>query len=258
MRAATPGESLSVDLNADLGEGAPADAALLAVISSANIACGGHAGDAQTMREAVVRARARGVAVGAHPGYPDRTGFGRRMISMPLGELEDVLASQIRALKEITDAEGVRLQHVKAHGALYNLAVTDGATADAIGRAMLQVDPGLIAVALAGASMAEVFIRLGLRVAREAFLDRGYTARGTLVPRDQPGALITDPNQAAQRAVRMIRERRVTSVEGTEVAVEAATLCVHADTPNGPAIASAARRALEEAGILVVPMGAVP
>jgi UPF0271 protein len=255
MKAATRGQSLTVDLNADLGEGAPSDAALLEVISSANVACGGHAGDAQTMREAVVRARTRGVAVGAHPGYPDRDGFGRRIISMPLGTLEDVLTSQIRALKEITDEEGVRLQHVKAHGALYNVAVTDDAVAEAIGRAMLRVDPGLIVVTLAGTAMADAFIRLGLRVVREAFIDRGYGARGTLVPRDQPGALITDPDEAAQRAVRMVREGRITAVDGHELAVEARTLCVHADTPNSPALAAAARRALEGAGIRVASMG---
>jgi UPF0271 protein len=258
MKAAAPGPSLAVDLNADLGEGGPSDTALLAVISSANVACGGHAGDAQTMRETVVRARTHGVAVGAHPGYPDRAGFGRRIVPIPPGELTDVLASQIRALKEIADGEGVRLQHVKAHGALYNLAVADNATADVIGRAMVQVDPGLIAVALAGTPMADAFIRLGLRVVREAFIDRGYTARGTLVPRDQPGALITDPDQAAQRAVRMICEGRILAVDGREVAVEAQTLCLHADTPNSPAIAAASRRALEAAGIRVAPMGAGP
>jgi UPF0271 protein len=255
MKAATPGQSLTVDLNADLGEGAPSDAALLEVISSANVACGGHAGDAPTMREAVVRARAHGVAVGAHPGYPDRDGFGRRIIPMPLGKLEDVLTGQIHALKEITDGEGVPLQHVKAHGALYNLAVTDGAVAEAIGRAMLRVDPGLIAVTLAGAAMADAFIRLGIRVVREAFIDRGYASRGTLVPRDQPGALITDPDEAALRAVRMIREGRVTAVDGHELAVEARTLCVHADTPNSPVLAAAARRALEGAGIRIASMG---
>jgi UPF0271 protein len=249
--------SVAVDLNADLGEGGHADAALLAVITSANVACGGHAGDAETMRTTVALARVHGVAVGAHPSYPDRDGFGRRVVLLPSETLAEILAAQIRALDEIARSEGVRLQHVKAHGALYNRAVADAATADAIGRAMLLCDPALIAVALAGASMGDVFARLGLRVVREAFIDRGYTSGGTLVPRDQPGALVTDPRRAAERAVAMIRDGQVTSVEGGEVRVDARTLCVHADTPNSPAIAAAARRALEDAGVRVVPMGAV-
>jgi len=244
----------AVDLNADLGEGEATDEALLAIITSANIACGGHAGDAQTMRRTVRLARARGVGVGAHPSYPDREGFGRRVITMPPEHLTEVLAGQIQVLGDIAEAEGVRLQHVKAHGALYNLAVGDETVAEAIGRAMLSVDPALIAVALAGAAMGEVFVRLGLRVLHEAFVDRGYTATGTLVPRDRPGALITDPVEAGARAVRMVRSGLVSSVDGDDVHVLAQTLCVHADTPGSPAIAAAARRALEAAGVRVVPM----
>ena len=244
----------AVDLNADLGEGEATDEALLAIITSANIACGGHAGDAQTMRRTVRLARARGVGVGAHPSYPDREGFGRRVITMPPEHLTEVLAGQIQVLGDIAEAEGVRLQHVKAHGALYNLAVGDETVAEAIGRAMLSVDPALIAVALAGAAMGEVFVRLGLRVLHEAFVDRGYTATRTLVSRDRPGALITDPVEAGARAVRMVRSGLVSSVDGDDVHVLAQTLCVHADTPGSPAIAAAARRALEAAGVRVVPM----
>ena len=244
----------AVDLNADLGEGAATDEALLAIITSANIACGGHAGDAETMRRTVRLARARGVGVGAHPSYPDREGFGRRVITMPPEHLTEVLAGQIQVLGDIAEAEGVRLQHVKAHGALYNLAVGDETVAEAIGRAMLSVDPALIAVALAGATMGEVFVRLGLRVLHEAFVDRGYTATRTLVSRDHPGALITDPVEAGARAVRMVRSGLVSAVDGDDVRVLAQTLCVHADTPGSPAIAAAARRALEAAGVRVVPM----
>jgi len=248
----------AVDLNADLGEGAATDEALLAIITSANIACGGHAGDEETMRRAVRLARARDVGVGAHPSYPDREGFGRRVIPMPLEQLTEILAGQIQGLRDVAEAEGVRLQHVKVHGALYNLAVGDETVADAIGRAMLRVDPALIAVALAGAAMGDVLARLGLRVVREAFVDRGYTAAGTLVSRDRPGALITDPVEAGARAVRMVRSGLVTSVEGNDVRVAAQTLCVHADTPGSPSIAAAARSALEEGGVCVVPMRELP
>jgi UPF0271 protein len=244
----------AVDLNADLGEGASADDALLGIITSANIACGGHAGDEETMRRTVRLANTHGVGVGAHPSYPDREGFGRRVVPMPLGRLVEVLAGQMRVLRDIAGSEGVRLQHVKAHGALYNLAVRDEAVAEAIGRAMLMVDASLIAVALAGAPMGDVFARLGLRVVREAFVDRGYMADGTLVPRDRPGALLTDPAQAGERAVRMVRSGRVVSVDGVEAHVEAQTLCLHADTPGSPAFAAATRRALEAAGIRLVAM----
>lgn len=210
------------------------------------------------MRRTVRQARAHGVGVGAHPSYPDREGFGRRVVAMPPERLTEVLTAQIQVLSDIADAEGVRLQHVKAHGALYNLAVGDETVADAIGRAIRSVDPALIAVALAGAPMEEVFARLGLRVMAEAFIDRGYTARGTLVPREHPGALITDPAEAGARAVRIVRSGRVASVEGDDVRVAAQTLCVHADTPGSPAIAAAARSALEAAGVRVVPMRELP
>lgn len=252
--AATADPGPAVDLNADLGEGAATDAALLEVITSANIACGGHAGDEETMRRGVRLAKARGVGIGAHPSFPDREGFGRRIVAMPPARLTAILAEQIQLLDAIAKAEGARLQHVKAHGALYNLAAGDEVVAEAIGRAMLRVDPALIAVALAGASMGRVFARLGFRVAAEAFLDRGYTAAGTLVPRDHPGALVTDPAAAADRAVRMVCHGWVTSVEGADVPVAAQTLCIHADTPGSPQIAASARRALEAAGVRVVAM----
>lgn len=244
----------AVDLNADLGEGAAADEALLGTITSASIACGGHAGDEATMRRTVRLARARGVEVGAHPSYPDRRGFGRQVIPMPAGQLTVLLAEQIQALRDIAEAEGMHLQHVKAHGALYNRAAGDEAVADAIARAMLRVDPSLIAVALSGTLMGEVFARLGLRVVREAFIDRGYTRGGTLVPRDRPDALITNPSDAAERAVRMARDGLVASVDGEELRVHAQTLCLHADTPGSPAIAAAARKALAAAGVRIVPM----
>jgi len=245
---------MKIDLNADLGEGAPTDAALLAVITSANIACGGHAGDDQTMRRAVLQAMARGVGIGAHPSYPDREGFGRRVVPMPYDALVDIVARQVERLQRVANAAGAALGHVKAHGALYNVAVDDGEVARAIGEAIRRVDPTLIAVALAGSPMAEIFRAMALRTVEEAFIDRGYTATGRLVPRDRPGALLTDPAAAAARAVRMVRDGVVGSVDGVEIRVHADTLCVHADTPGSPAIASAARTALESAGIRVAPM----
>jgi UPF0271 protein len=206
------------------------------------------------MRRTVRLAKERGVGIGAHPSYPDREGFGRRVVPMAPARLTEILAAQIRVLKDVAASEGIPLQHVKAHGALYNLAVRDEAVAEAIGRAILAVDASLIAVALAGAPMGNVFARLGLGVVREAFVDRGYMADGTLVPRDRPGALFTDPVQAGARAVRMARDGRVTSVDGVEAPVDAQTLCLHADTPDSPAIAAATRRALEAAGIRVIAM----
>lgn len=247
---------MRVDLNADLGEGAAADDALLEVVTSANIACGGHAGDPASMRAAVRGALARGVALGAHPAYPDRAGFGRRVMPLAGAALIAALVAQLQALAAVAREAGAVLQHVKAHGALYNVAVDDDAIAGAIGEAVRRVDPGLIAVALAGSRMAAVFQDLGLRTAEEGFIDRGYTAAARLVPRGQSQALVIDPHAAAARAVRMVRDGVVTSVEGTDVRLRVDTLCVHADTPDSARIAGAVRTALGEAGIDVIRMGA--
>lgn len=244
-----------IDLNADLGEGAATDAALLAVITSANIACGGHAGDEASMRQAVRGALARGVGIGAHPSYPDREGFGRRPVAVPRDVLVDALARQIDALRTIAQLEGGAVVHVKAHGALYNAAVDDPVVARAIGEAVRQVDPRLLVVVLAGSPMVEAFRKLGLAVAQEAFIDRGYTREGRLVPRERADALVTDPVEAAGRALRMVRDGAVRSVDGTEIVVRPRTLCVHADTPGSPRIAAAAREALESAGVAVRRMG---
>lgn len=246
--------TVQVDLNADLGEGAPTDEALLDVITSANIACGGHAGDEASMRRTVRLAASRAVGVGAHPSYPDRVGFGRRVVSISPAALVASLIEQIQALSAIAVREGVSLQHVKAHGALYHVAVTDEAIAGAIGQAVRSVDPGLILVALAGSRPEGIWHAMGLHVAREAFIDRGYTAAGTLIPRDQAGALLTDPAGAAARAVRMVRDGVVASVQGRDVPVQADTLCVHADTPGSHHIAAAVRQALESSSIRVVRM----
>lgn len=247
---------MSIDLNADLGEGASTDSALLEVITSANIACGGHAGDEMSMRLAVAAAVARGVGIGAHPSYPDREGFGRRAMTLSPRKLIETLTDQIRRLAVIAEQGGAALSHVKAHGALYNVAVNSDDVTAAIGQAVCLVNPDLIAVALSGSKMASIFRDLGLRVAEEAFIDRGYTAAGTLVDRSDPRALITDPPVAAARAVRMMREGLVESVDGVPVRVRADTLCIHADTPGSPKIAAVTRRGLEDAGFTVARMGA--
>lgn len=240
-----------IDLNADLGEGAASDGPLLALISSANIACGGHAGDAASMARTVRLAVEYGVGVGAHPSLPDREGFGRRVVQISPGELRDALIDQVHTLQAVAARLGVAVQHVKAHGALYNAAVDDPGLCAVIAEAVRTVNPGLIVVTLAGSRMPETFERMGLRVAREAFIDRGYTPRGTLVPRDQPNALVTDPHEAAFRAVRLARDGSVTAIDGTEISVRADTLCLHSDTPGAVRLAKAVRRALDEAEITV-------
>lgn len=245
-----------IDLNADVGEGVATDADLLSVITSANIACGAHAGDDALIRRTVRLAIAHGVGIGAHPSFPDREGFGRRVLAMSPVDVTRTAEAQINVLVAAARDAGARLQHVKPHGALYNLSASDPTYAAAIGEAVRRVDPGLIVVALAGSAMVQVLRTMGLRVAREAFIDRGYTASGTLIPRDQMGALVTDVDDAAARAVRLVQERVVRSIRGIDVRVEADTLCVHGDTPNAVGLAQAARQALEAAGVTVQCMAA--
>ncbi|MFT3798124.1 5-oxoprolinase subunit PxpA [Microbacterium sp.] len=245
----------AIDLNADLGEtvdGVPTadDAAMFAVVSSASIACGGHAGDLSSMREAVARAAARGVAVGAHPSYPDRPGFGRTRMLLPVAELRASVAAQLTALADA----GADIRYVKPHGGLYHAirddraqakAVTDAVAAlsERLGRAVpiLGLD-GEITRAAAGA---------GLPFLREAFLDRGYLPGGGLVPRETPGALLHDPDEVAARAVRLACAGVVEAVDGSLVAADAVSLCVHGDSPGAVAMARAVRAALDAAGIEV-------
>jgi UPF0271 protein len=228
-----------IDLNSDMGEGVGADAALLGVVSSANIACGMHAGDPSVMRRTVRAAKAAGVAIGAHPGFPDLEGFGRRELRMTSEEIENSMIFQIAALAGMAAAEGVRLAHVKPHGALYNMAAKDLAMADAIASAIARIDPSLVMVGLPASSLEAAAARAGLTFAAEGFADRAYEADGSLVARTKPGALITDPALAAAGAVRMAREGRVQ------------TICIHSDTPDAAAIGLAVRRALDDAGIRV-------
>lgn len=249
---------LVIDLNVDAGEsfGAyviGADDAVIPLATSVNVACGLHGGDPNVMRKTVRLAARHHVAVGAHPGYPDLQGFGRRRIPMTPDELVPLLLYQIGALRSLASAEGVSLQHLKAHGALYNVAVQDPAVAGAITDAART--ERLILVALAGSAWAEKARRAGVLVAEEAFVDRGYQDDGTLMPRSDSRALITDPQAAARRAVRLVTEGRLETVSGREIGLRADTLCMHSDTPGADRIAQAVNTALREAGIRLEPLG---
>jgi UPF0271 protein len=247
------------DLNADVGESFGAyslgqDPALMRVITSASVACGFHAGDPGIMRATVALAKRHGVAVGAHPSFPDLQGFGRRAMSMTAREVEDLALYQIGALAAIAAAEGLRLQHVKAHGALYNMAAQDRRLADALARAAATFDANIVFFGLAGSELVAAGERAKLRTAREGFADRAYRSDGSLVPRDQPGAVIHDADVVAARAVRMIREREVETIDGQRLAIHADTICLHGDTPGAAAIAARIRGALETAGVVVMPI----
>jgi len=225
-----------IDINADVGEGCGNDAALFALVTSANIACGWHAGDETTMRETVRSARDRGVAIGAHPSYPDRENFGRTSMQRSADAVYDDVIAQVQALAAIAAKEGAKLHHVKPHGALYNDAARDAALAQAIARAVRDFDPGLALYGLAGSAIIREAQRLGLRAAGEIFADRRYTADGQLVPRGTPGALIDDCGEAVEQTL-VLLER------GAE------TICVHGDGPHAVAFAREIYDALSSAGI---------
>jgi 5-oxoprolinase (ATP-hydrolysing) subunit A len=240
---------MRVDLNADVGEGGPHDQPLMKLISSASIACGGHAGDALSMRDTAALALSAGVAIGAHPGFPDRGSFGRAALRAEPADVHAQVLCQVGALSAIVQAQGGRLSHVKPHGALYNQAATDPALADAIAAAVRSVDPALALFGLAGSAMIAAATRAGLRAVSEAFADRAYRSDGTLVPRDEPGALITDPSEAGRRALAIARDRLAMAIDGTRVQVHADTICLHGDSPGADLIAASIHRALAAAGI---------
>jgi 5-oxoprolinase (ATP-hydrolysing) subunit A len=245
-----------IDLNSDLGEAfgpwpMGQDVQLMAVISSANVACGFHAGDPRTMRSTIRLARAHGVAVGAHPGFPDLVGFGRREMQVTPQEVEDMVLYQIGALAAVARGEGVRLQHVKAHGALYNMACRDEALAEAIARAVVAFDPTLVLFGLPGSALIQAGLDAGLPVAAEAFADRAYLADGSLAPRSMPGSVIHDIDTVVTRAVSMVTEQAVVATDGTRIGFEADTLCLHGDTPGAATLAHAIRRGLEDAGVAI-------
>jgi len=240
-----------IDLNSDLGEGAGTDEAIMPFVTSANIACGAHAGDEETMRATVELALRRGVTIGAHPGYRDRANFGRVVVEMPHEALVEDLRAQIEALRGITADLGAPLTHVKPHGALYNRGERDPDTAGAIVAAVRAVDPALVLVAPPDSAM-HVAAALGAcAVAREGFADRAYEPDGTLRSRRLPGAVHTDPRVAAAQALSFALDGGVRAVDGTFLALEIDTLCIHGDTPNAVAIARAVRVALEHAGVAV-------
>jgi UPF0271 protein len=243
--------SSSVDLNADLGEGAGHDAKLFELISSANIATGFHAGDSDTMHAAVSSARDSGVAVGAHPSLFDRENFGRKELKVTADEVFDAVAFQLGVFQAIAEAAGLRPNHVKPHGALYNMAVRDERLADAIARAIESVDPKLILFAPDKSELARAGEAHGLQIAREIFADRNYLNDGWLVPRTRPDALLRDPKEAAQRVLRMLREGKVRSVEGHDVDVRGETICVHGDTPGAVEFARELRSQLESHGVTI-------
>lgn len=242
---------MRIDLNADLGEGCDNDEALLRLVSSANIACGWHAGDAKTMRQCVRWALDNGVAIGAHPSFPDRENFGRSTMHLPPDEVVAGMLYQIGALAAIVRAEGGTLAHVKPHGMLYNQAVKEPALAEAICEAVRLFDPKLRFFGLAGSGMIEAARRAGLTPVEEVFADRGYQPDGSLVPRSQPGALIEDEAQSLAQTLSLVRERRVTAIDGTVVPVNAQTVCLHGDGAHALAFARRIRERLEAEGITI-------
>jgi 5-oxoprolinase (ATP-hydrolysing) subunit A len=247
---------MHIDINCDMGESfglwrMGADDQVMPHITSANIACGAHAGDPSVMRRTIRLARDAGVAIGAHPGFPDLQGFGRREMSLGLSEVEDAVLAQVGALAAIARSEGMTLQHVKAHGALYNMAARSRPLAEAIARAIKGFDASLVMFGLPHSPMIDAAREAGLRVAAEGFADRSYQFDGSLTPRTQPGAVIHDPATVVARAQRMVRDGVVQTADGRDVPLKIDTICVHGDTPGAAELARQLRAALTTAGAVV-------
>src|SRR5262245_60179646 len=251
---------MRVDLNADVGESFGAysigdDAALMKFITSANIAAGFHAGDPTVLRKTVRIAGEHGVAIGAHPGFPDLAGFGRRDMRVSAAETEDLVLYQVAAVAGVAAAEGLPLQHVKPHGALFNMAARDADLALAIARATAAIDRRLILFGPPNSELLKAGRVVGLRVAAEVFADRAYEPDGSLVSRTEPGAVISDGDAVVERAVRMVQTRLATAVDGSVISIDADTICLHGDTPGAATVAAKLREGLEAAGILVRAIG---
>jgi UPF0271 protein len=247
---------LAIDLNCDMGESFGAwsmgnDLGILPYVTSANIACGFHGGDPATMRKTVAAAIQHGVALGAHPGLPDLVGFGRRAMQITPQEAYDMVVVQVGALAGVAASQGGRLHHVKAHGALYNMAAKQPELANAIAQAVFDVDSSLVFYALASSALVQAGQEAGLTVAQEVFGDRSYQSDGSLTPRTQPNAMIEDATVSIRQVLRMITEGKIATVQGVDIAVKADTLCLHGDQPDAVAFAKSIRLALQEAGVQV-------
>lgn len=249
-----------VDLNCDMGESFGAykigvDEEIMPLVTSANIACGLHAGDPAIMHKTVKLALKYGVAIGAHPGLPDLAGFGRRKLDISPQEAYDLVVYQLGALNAFVQAEGAKMQHVKPHGALYNMAAKDLALAEAIAEAVYKVDSGLILFGLAGSKLIKAGKKIGLNIAEEVFSDRTYQSDGSLTPRGLTDALITDERQAIKQVIRMVKESKVWSQQGEEVVIKADTVCIHGDGKHALEFAHLIRQELQAAGIMVQAVG---
>ncbi|MEY2565203.1 MAG: 5-oxoprolinase (ATP-hydrolyzing) subunit [Verrucomicrobiota bacterium] len=240
-----------VDLNSDLGEGAGHDEEILDLVSSANIACGCHAGDPASIFASIQAALQRGVALGAHPSFPDRENFGRTEMNLPAAEVYAVVAYQIGAFQALVRAAGGRMNHVKPHGALYNMAARDRALADVIANAVFTLDPKLILFAPAASALDFAATELGLQTASEVFADRNYQRDGSLVPRSDPNAFVHDPIEAADRIIRILSEGQVRAVDGSDVPVSANTVCVHGDNPQAVDFVRQVRARLEFDDVMI-------
>ena len=248
----------SVDLNADIGESfgryqLPGEDELLSVVTSANVACGFHAGDPMVMQRTVSAAAGRGVTIGAHPGYRDLEGFGRRELAATPAEIAADVVYQVGALDAFCRASGTRVRYVKLHGALYHRAGEDREVAKALAFALRQLDSELVVLGREGTAMLQAAVETGLDVAREAFVDRAYRPDGRLVPRSEPGAVLDDVEHIAERALRMVQDRYVVAVDGTRCIVRADSICVHGDGPKAVAIVHALRRAFDAEGLTLAP-----
>jgi UPF0271 protein len=250
---------VKIDLNADVGESfgiykTGNDELLLRTVTSGSIACGFHAGDPMVMRHTVRLAAKAGVSIGAHPGFPDLAGFGRREMSIDPEEITELVLYQLGALSAIAKAEGAALRHVKPHGALYNMSVRRADMAEAIARSVASFDDTLVVVGLPGSQLLSASARLGLSTAAEGFADRSYEGDGSLTPRHRAGAVLAEPAHAVEQAVRLVRDGKVVARDGSTLSLKVDTICVHGDTPGAPELAAAVRAGLEQAGITVAPL----